>query len=568
MLRYVRYFVGGGVRRNMRRKAADFLRLTADCRGTQQETLRRLLDLNVGSDFARAHHFSEIRTAQDFRQRIPISDYEYFRPYIERVKAGEQSALLGPRNPLLMFTLTSGTTSASKFIPITQQFLDDYRRGWQVWAIKSYDAHPQLHKQNIVQLISDYDQFRTAGGHPCGNISGLVTSMQNALVKTMYCVPEAVTKIKNPEAKYYTALRLSVADRHVGMITTANPSTLIHLARMGDRFKEQIIRDIADGTLSTQFEIPAEVRTKLKRRIGGKNPTRARELEGFVARRGHLYPVDYWQNAGLLAIWTGGSAGAYLHGLTSLFGDVPIRDHGLSASEGRMTIPFADNSSGGILDIGAHYFEFIPEQEYDSKQPTILEAHELEADRNYYILLTTSSGLCRYNIRDVVRCTGFHESAPVLEFLNKGSHISSLTGEKITESQVVTAVRETVQSLQVELSFYTVAPVWGDPPGYRMLVEERELASHTTAGDLAATVDVRLQALNCEYGEKRQTGRLAPLTIQLLPPGSWQRFTQARQSQLGGSIEQYKHPCLSPDLKFVENMELKFANRRQAESAA
>src|SRR5262245_49167837 len=117
MLRYVRYLCGGGVRRSMRRSVAAFLSLTADCRATQQQTLRRLLDLNTGSEFARQHHFSEIRDAAGFRQRIPVADYEYYRPYIERLKNGDQSALLGERNPLLMFTLTSGTTSACKFIP-------------------------------------------------------------------------------------------------------------------------------------------------------------------------------------------------------------------------------------------------------------------------------------------------------------------------------------------------------------------------------------------------------------------------------------------------------------------
>ena len=156
----------------------------------------------------------------------------------------------------------------------------------------------------------------------------------------------------------------------------------------------------------------------------------------------------------------------------------------------------------------------------------------------------------------------------MLEFLNKGSQISSLTGEKISESQVVVAVREAVQDLRVELSYYTVAPVWSDPPEYRVLLEERELANRDMAVRLAEAIDGRLQKINCEYGEKRQTGRLAPLKPHLLPSGTWQRFTHSRQSQLGGSIEQYKHPCLSPDLKFVENIDRNFVGHSQSESAA
>ncbi|HTI52364.1 MAG TPA: GH3 auxin-responsive promoter family protein, partial [Planctomycetaceae bacterium] len=223
----LRYVGGAVVRYRMRRQAARFLQDVANPRNAQSRVLRELLALNSGSDFARRHRFDEIRSAADFRQRVPIADYDYYRPYIERVKQGELSALLGPQNPLLMFALTSGTTSESKFIPITRRFLEDYRRGWKVWGIRAYDDHPALHTQDIVQLSSDHDQFRSPGGHPCGNISGLVSTMQSPIVKTMYTVPDGVAKIKSPDAKYYTALRLSLANPHVGLVMTANPSTLI-----------------------------------------------------------------------------------------------------------------------------------------------------------------------------------------------------------------------------------------------------------------------------------------------------------------------------------------------------
>lgn len=555
----IRYLGGAVVRYRMRRQAARFLRDVADPRGAQARVLRELLALNAGSDFARRHRFDEIRGAADFRRHVPIADYDYHRPYIERVKQGELSALLGAQNPLLMFALTSGTTSDSKFIPITRRFLDDYRRGWKVWGIRAYDDHPALHTQDIVQLSSDHDQFRSPGGHPCGNISGLVSTMQSPIVKIMYTVPDVVAKIKVPEAKYYTALRLSLANLRVGLVMTANPSTLIQLAKLADARKEELIRDIADGTLSVPSDMPALVRSSLRRRLGRRDPHRARALEQAVEHSGHLTPADCWPRLSLLAVWTGGSAGAYTSALRQYFGDVPIRDHGLSASEGRMTIPLGDHRADGLLDVGTHYFEFIPESEHGTNQPTILEAHELLAGKNYYILLTTSSGLARYDIRDVVRCTGFEGGTPLLEFLNKGAHISSVTGEKISESQVVEALKQATRALQVQLSYYTVAPVWGDPPGYRLLVEQHDLPTPAAAERLCALADASLQTLNVEYGEKRQTGRLTALAPVLLPPGTWNRFGRSRQSKLGGSVEQYKHPCLVPDLKFCETFQRDFA---------
>lgn len=573
MLDVLRSLAGAPIRMRMRSAARRLVTDTLKCRETQQRVLKRLLALNAGSDFAKRHRLDAVQTPADLRRQVPVADYEYYRPYVDRLKTGDHAALLGPKNRLLMFTLTSGTTSEAKFIPVTSQFLDDYRRGWRIWAIRAGDDYPRLFRQHILQLSSDHEQFQTPGGHPCGNITGLVSSLQNRIIQSMYTVPVAVAKIRQAEAKYYTALRLSMADRKVGLIMTANPSTLIHLAKLGDEHRETLIKDIADGTLTppaatsgrSTDAVPSTVRQLLKSWLR-PNRARARELEAIIMQTGGLYPRDYWPDASLLAVWTGGSAGAYVPGLTTYYGNVPVRDHGLSASEGRMTIPMQDGTASGVLDIQSHYFEFIPVAEADAARPIVLEAHQLERDQNYFILLTTSSGFCRYNIYDVVRCTGHAGTTPRLEFLNKGSNISSLTGEKITESQVVSALREASNDLKMHLSYYTVAPAWSDPPGYCLMLERSDLRGPHFADRLAAAADLALQRHNCEYGDKRQTGRLRALTPVLLPEGTWQRYAGKRQSCVGGSAEQYKHPCLTPDLQFASNLVHEFVP--PAESAA
>jgi hypothetical protein len=552
--RQLRARVGAVPRALARREARRFLSAAKNCSSAQSRVLRELLALNAGSRFAREHRLDGVRNAKQYRRRMPIADYEYFRPYVEEVKAGRPEALLGPKNRLLMFSLTSGTTAQAKYIPITERFLADYRSGWQVWGIQAFDAHPGINSRNILQITSDYDLFRTPGGTPCGNISGLVAACQKRIVRTMYTVPGAVARIRNSDAKLYTAMRLAVADRNVGMVTTANPSTLIQLAKLADQRKDELIRDIADGTLSEAENVPAEVHRALRRRISRKDTARARELESIVKRTGHLLPRDFWPEMQLLAIWTGGSARAYLSGLDEYYGEVPIRDHGLSASEGRMTIPIADGAAAGILDVATHFFEFIPESEYGRPNPLVLEAHELEEGTNYYILLTTSSGLCRYNICDVVRCTGFYHSTPLVEFLHKGAHIANLTGEKISESQVVAAVRGASDEMRLCLSHFTVSPVWGNPPKYHLHIERADLPAPDLGESLADRVDDRLQAINCEYRDKRTSGRLAPIKWVPLPEGTWSTFAQRRRQKSGGSLEQYKHPCLVPDLEFSSKL--------------
>ncbi|WP_437226917.1 GH3 auxin-responsive promoter family protein [Planctomicrobium sp. SH661] len=524
-----------------------------DCRRTQARTLRRLLRLNAGSDFQSDFGLDHIRRVRQFRRALPVAGYDRVAPYVEQLKLGKHSALLGRRNRLRMFALTSGTTSQSKFIPITQRFLRDYRKGWQAWGIQAFDAHPRLHQSEIFQLSSQWDQFRTAGGIPCGNISGLVQQMQSRLLRLMYVVPPAATHIPDPFEKLYFALKHGLCSRSLGMMMTANPSTLCQLFRILSEHSESLVRDLYEGSDrdANQLTLPPRLR-----RV--QNRSRARELDRILQSTGTLRPSDVWPNLQMVAVWTGGSAAAYLPILREYIGDVPIRDHGLHASEGRMTIPLEDETSHGLLDIGTHFFEFIPEEQIHSPNPDILLAHELVEDEAYFIIMTTSSGLYRYDIRDVVQCTGFVGTTPLLRFLHKGSHISNLTGEKLTESQVVHAVTTVAQKLQLRLDHFTVTPEWGDPPRYVLLVDESRLHNIDLIDHFADQVEAELLRGNSEYQEKRRSARLAPLGVLSVPRGDWHDFIRTRQTQLGGSAEQYKHPYLMPKLEFLSQFQERY----------
>ncbi len=552
MLRYLRFVLGTATRHRADRVRTRLLRSLEDCRGAQADVLKGLLRLHAGSDFSRDYRLERVSSVREFQRSLPIADYERARPYVERLQSGRWQALLGPGKRPLMFAMSSGTTSQPKLIPITERYLSDYRRSWTAWGIDLYRQYRPMNFLHIVQLASDFDRSRTPAGTPCGNITGLVQQIQNPIIRTMYSVPGPVLKIGDPIGKYYAALRYSLADPHVGMLMTANPSTLIHLSELAVTHRESLIRDIANGTLSRDFDIRESVRQRL-RWFNRPRPQRARELERTAIREGELSLHAAWPSLQLLAVWTAGSARAYLPRLRSLFPGVPIRDHGLSASEGRMTITLEDETPSAPLDVTSHFYEFVPEEEIDSKNPNVLLAHELQPDRNYYILLTTSSGLYRYDIRDVVRCSGFVGTTPVLEFLHKGAHISNLTGEKLTESQAVEAVTGALAQLNAKVSYFTLTPAWGDPPCYRLLVDEAEIAPAQRLR-LSPIIDASLRRLNCEYDDKRRTSRLRPVNVVGLPAGTWQQLIRMRQLRSNGSLEQYKHPCLAPDLEYHDRL--------------
>ena len=519
----------------------------------QHRVLLTRIHRNAESQFARDYGLDGVKTVADFRRIMPVTTYSDYQSYIEQVKTGEKTAMFGRRSRLLMFALTSGTTSETKYIPVTGDFFREYRRGWNLWGVQTFRDHADLVRKHVVQLTSDWRQFYTDAGIPCGNISGLAAETAPRISDPIFILPRSLIKVADHATKQYIALRISVATSKVGMIVTANPSTLVDFARLANDKRDVLIRDIHDGTVTTEIELPSAVYESIQSRCKRKDPTRARELEQIVQRNGSLLPHDFWPELSVLALWTGGSVGAYLPRLKEYYGCTAFRDHGLSASEGRMTIPLHDGTSAGILDFAHHYFEFIPEDEADSSQPTILEAHELQQDRNYFILMTTSSGFYRYNIHDLVRCTGFHGQAPILEFLNKGSFFSSVTGEKLSEFQIVSAVGKAFNQMHLPIEHFTAAPIFGDPPGYVLLLEVGTWQNQ--ADRLAHQIDRQLAQMNCEYANRLATGRLAALRIQSLPHGTWRAFRQRRIERLGGSLEQYKHPCLVNDLDFVQSLE-------------
>jgi hypothetical protein len=522
--------------------------------------LAHLLSLNAGTQFSRDFDLHPGISVQEYRKRIPVAGYELIRPYVDRVARGEHSALLGRDNRLLMFAVTSGTTSESKLIPVTEQFVRDYRRGWQSWGIGVYDQHPALKQLNIVQISSSHQRFHAADGTPCGNISGLVAAMQKRIVQSMYSVPFQVVNIHDAEAKRYLVLRFAVADPYVGMLITANPSTVLQMAEVLQLRAEDFIRDIHDGTV-VGASLSEQDQGRFRRALR-PDRRRAQQLQQLIRSDGQLTPAGVWPVMKALGVWTGGSAAAYIPRLQQYFPGVSVRDHGLHASEGRMTMPLQDGTSAGLLEIQTHFFEFIPIAEAESANPTALEAHELEEGQEYLILLTTSSGLYRYNIQDVVRCVGFFGATPLLEFRHKGAHISSITGEKIAESQVVEAVQRACQSTGCSLRLFTMTPEWSEPdlPGYTLYVDSKHGYSEAFTRDssalqkdiLAQAVDRALREINVEYREKRETERLRTIDCIELDSAVWTQFTRFRTSRSGGSLEQYKHPCLLPDPQFQQ----------------
>lgn len=506
----------------------------------QQQLLTEMLRRHAETDFGRDHGFAQVRSYEDFTKAVPVGDYETHQPYIDRVWRGQTTALLPAGQDVRMFSRTSGTTGQPKHIPVTPRFLSAMRRGWNVWGLAALNDHRGAWLRPILQISSPMRELDSPTGTPCGAISGLLALTQKPIVRRMYVVPPVVADMADPAARYYVTLRCCVG-RDVAFITTANPSSTIKLIETGQAHAERLIRDVADGTVNPPGELPPHVAATLRFR-----PDRhtARRLAEGLRRDGRLLPRHFW-NLEYLANWTGGTLRLYLRRLRELFGPVPVRDIGLLASEGRFSVPLHDGTAAGAAEITGNFLEFIPAEQAECPHPDTLRAHEVAIGQEYSLVVSNWTGLFRYHMDDRVRVVERLGDSPVFEFLSRGAHTANITGEKITEHQVVEAMHRAGAATGAGAERFVLQGRFAATPFYELRLEAPDGAD---ASRLAAAMDEALGELNVEYRSKRSSGRLGPIQSVVLAPGTLESSEREQIRLRGGRSEQYKHKYLLTDV--------------------
>jgi hypothetical protein len=305
----------------------------------------------------------------------------------------------------------------------------------------------------------------------------------------------------------------------------------------GRRHAERLIRDVSDGKLTPPGNLPKNVAGAVRFR---PNKALARRMQAGLDADGQLLPRHFW-NPSLLANWTGGTLKLYLKRLGELFGDVPVRDLGLLASEGRFSIPLTSGASVGAAEIMGNFFEFIPADQRGSDRPDTLCAHELQVGCEYFLVVTNWAGLWRYDLDDRVRVAGHLGNSPLFEFLSRGLHTANITGEKITEHQVVEAMRIAARQLGAHVETFVLQGHFDSIPYYQLRIEAGDDNDLQHLGDI---MDHALGELNIEYGAKRKSGRLGPIRPTALAPGTLMREEQEKIAARRGRDEQYKHQYL------------------------
>ena len=483
-----------------------------DPEGAQRQRLHAILDGARGAAFSAEHGLDAVRSLADFRRSVPIRSYDALRPWFDRVAAGDRGVLT--RGKVLQLLKTSGTTGASKLLPVTRAYEREVSQGQSLWRLALVRDHEPVAHGKALSVISPGVEGRTEAGIPYGSNTGRMYSRQPWIVRLRYPAPPAVFAIEDARARLYTLLRFAL-QAPITSITTANPSTVLRICRSLAAWREPLSGDLSDGTLRRG---PAEV----------LDPRLRRKLERRLRRRApptDWRPASLWELA-VINCWKGGPAPFFLEKLPAALGaELPVRDVGVTASEGYFAIPLDDGDGSGVAWLGGHVLEFVD----DAGQPRW--AWELEAGAQYRLVITTSAGLYRYDLDDIVEVTGHLGRAPLLRFVRKGANILSVTGEKVSEEQVVAAARAMLSELSgAAVVGFTAAHrldnLQDGVPLIQLGVEG--LPADADLPALGRAFDRALRTGNIEYDAKRATDRLGPAAVVALSPGAYQRFRDAR----------------------------------------
>lgn len=517
---------------------------------TQLALLAQIIRRNCDTTFGRKHGFELIDSYAGFAERVPVYEYEALRPYVDaEIERGEQA--LTAESPM-HYLRTSGTTGKPKDIPLVESHLHQLRLVNRLSVSSQYRVCPAAFSGSILVITSPANEGQLANGKPYGSASGIVSGSTPPLVREKFVVPAPVLTIADSHVKYLLILRLAIARRDITYLGTANPSTLLALMKLYRENETALIADLRNGGFFLADRVAADVLASVKKRLR-PDPLRAAEIGNVQATSAARRIADLWPELRLIVTWTCASAGI---AASSLRAELSPRTHihelGYVSSEFRGTITIGKRAGSGLPTWDTHFFEFVEKDRWDRGEPDFLTLDKLRKHTDYYVIVTTPSGLYRYFINDLVRVTGFFRRMPLLKFMQKGKGVTNITGEKLYESQVLAAVRHVLEQL-------------GRTPRFVMMLADEaaqryRLYVETDAGEkpesklLAQMVDAQLRSLNVEYDAKRESGRLGEIVAAWLLPGTEEAYKHASVQQ-GQREGQFKVVALAYKQKFTFDLD-------------
>ncbi len=480
----------------------------------QRAALRRVLVENAETEFGRQHQFASIRSAQEYRSRVPLRDYAEHQTWIDRVAAGEPNVLT--REAVQLFEPTSGTGSsaATKLIPSTPALQREFQRGVQAWIADLFLHQPDLLSGPAYWSVSPAltrEQW-TAGGIPIGfDDDAAYLGWQQRLARAVMAVPAAVRSVSHMEAFRYLTLLFLVRSRKLKLISVWNPTFLSLIVGRLAEWGEELARDLEHGGVA--HDIPSVNSSLRSSLLGSLRPDKQRASE-LRAALGVGSPAELhaalWPKLKLISCWADANAAAPAAELQTLFPQARVQGKGLIATEGFISLPLAGHQDAALA-VRSHFLEFLPVNaagESDPSSPCL--AHQLDQDQRYSVVITTGGGLYRYPLGDTVEVTGRLGNCPLVRFVGREGYVSDWFGEKLNEGHVARVLQAAFAALAMSPRFAMLACDSAPPAGYVLYIDTPE-PDHTLHR-AAAKIDAALRD-NFHYDYCRELRQLGPVRV-------------------------------------------------------
>ena len=473
-----------------------FANRAKDC---QHIIVKELLGFAKNTYFGKAHHFSEIRNYSQFKDAIPIRDYEQAKVYYDLVVEGRPN-ILWPGKPIY-FAKTSGTTSGSKYIPITQESISNHINGAKMALLCSI-----VHRKttNFVDgkmiFLSGSPALETTNRILTGRLSGIVN----------HHVPGYLQKNQVPS------------------------------------WETNIIEDWEEKL----SKIVAETKELDMSLISGIPPWVLMYFEELLAATGKETVKEVFPNFDVF-VYGGVNYEPYRSKIDKIIGGDVAMIETYPASEGFIAFQDQPESEGLLLNVNAGiFYEFVPAEEIFSKQPTRLQVHEVELGKNYAVIINSNAGLWGYNIGDTVKFVSKNPYRIVVT--GRIKHFISAFGEHVIAEEVETALTAAVKQHGGEVVEFHVAPrvevSEGLPYHEWFIAFERSPAS---IDGFEEALDASLRETNSYYNDLRAGGMLRQAVVRQLSKDSFRNYMK-EQGKLGG---QHKLPRLSNNRTIANQLE-------------